>query len=184
MARRIATTERCLMGELLVRAGRNACRLASPSVNPCARSASHHRRLDRDLRPCARRRSSLLTPLGCHLPPRAAGIFRAFNSCARALSDTRPFTWNSRIVEASALAWASAAFLFAIPLLTLPLVFRPARQQPSEGVAMPATAKSGWYPPSVQFTRQRLLGNEACRHKLPNGRVHGGSAGVCGPLVL
>ena len=35
---------------------------------------------------------------------------------------------------------------------------------------MPATAKCGRYTSSVQFIRKRSLGNEASRHKLPNGR--------------
>ena len=75
----------------------------------------------------SRRCNSLLTPLGCHLPPRPVRIFRAFNSRAMAPSETRPFTWSARTVEASVLARASAAFLFANPLLTVPLVFRPRR---------------------------------------------------------
>ena len=41
-----------------------------------------------------------------------------------ALNETRPFAWSARIVEASALARASAAFLCACPLLILPLVIR------------------------------------------------------------
>ena len=44
-----------------------------------------------------------------------------------ALNETRPFAWSARIVEASALARASAAFLCACPLLILPLVIRPRR---------------------------------------------------------
>jgi hypothetical protein len=35
---------------------------------------------------------------------------------------------------------------------------------------MPATAKGGRYPSPVQFNRQLTPGNEASRHKLPNGR--------------
>ena len=64
---------------------------------------------------------------GCHLPPCAAGICRSFNSRAIALKEIRPFAWSARIVEASAFARVSAAFLCACPLLTLPLVIRPRR---------------------------------------------------------
>ena len=35
---------------------------------------------------------------------------------------------------------------------------------------MPPTANGAQYSPSVQFIRQATLRNEACRHKLPNGR--------------
>jgi hypothetical protein len=48
---------------------------------------------------------------------------------------------------------------------------------------MPPPATGGRYPPSVQFIRQPTLGNEACRHKLPNGREQSQGAGVCGPLI-
>src|SRR6266851_4625458 len=56
-----------------------------------------------------------------------------------------------------------------------------ARKHPRYGGAMPPTANGAWYPPSVQFIRQRALGNEACRHKLPNGREQSKGAGVCCP---
>ena len=71
-----------------------------------------------------KRCSSRLTVAGCHLPPHADGICRAFNSRAMALNETCPFAWSSRIVEARALACASAACLFASPLLILPLVIK------------------------------------------------------------
>ena len=62
----------------------------------------------------------LLNTGWCHLPPRAVGISRLFSSRAMAFDETRPFAWNSRIVEASALARASAARLLSWPLLILP----------------------------------------------------------------
>ena len=49
--------------------------------------------------------------------------------------------------------------------------------------AMPPTAEGGWYPPSIQFIRQCLLGNEACRHKLSNGRGQSSGAAVCCHMV-
>ena len=58
-----------------------------------------------------------------------------------------------------------------------------ARQHPHDGGAMPASAKGGRYPSSVQLTRQLTLGNEASRHELPNGRGQSSGAGVCGLLV-
>jgi hypothetical protein len=58
-----------------------------------------------------------------------------------------------------------------------------ARKHPPDGGAMPATAKGGRYSPSVQFIRKLTLGNEASRHKLPNGRRQSSGAGVCGPLA-
>src|SRR6476620_3667275 len=67
------------------------------------------------------------TPVLCHLPPRGDGIFRSFSSCATALMATKPAFRSSRIVEARALARASAAFLFDNPLLVMPLVIRPRR---------------------------------------------------------
>jgi hypothetical protein len=77
----------------------------------------------------SRRCSSRLTPHGCHLPPRAVGISRSFNSRAIALNETRPVAWSARIVEARALARASAACLVACPMLILPLpdVIKPRR---------------------------------------------------------
>ena len=61
------------------------------------------------------------------MPPHADGICRAFNSRAMALNETCPFAWSSRIVEARASACASAACLFASPLLILPLVIKSRR---------------------------------------------------------
>ena len=61
------------------------------------------------------------------MPPSAVGISRSFSARVMALNETRPFAWSARIVEASALARASAAFLCACPLLILPLVIRPRR---------------------------------------------------------
>jgi hypothetical protein len=55
-------------------------------------------------------------------------------------------------------------------------------QHPGYGGAMPITAVGGWNPPSVQFIPQRLLGNEACSHKLSNGRRQSSGAGVRGLL--
>ncbi len=57
-----------------------------------------------------------------------------------------------------------------------------AGKHPCYGVAMPPTASDAQYPPSVQFIRQPTLGNEACRHKLSNGREQSKGAGVCGPI--
>jgi hypothetical protein len=48
---------------------------------------------------------------------------------------------------------------------------------------MPATAKGGRYPPSVQFIRKLTLGNEASRHKLPDDRAKGLGSRICGPLL-
>jgi hypothetical protein len=66
----------------------------------------------------------------CHLPPRAVGIPRAFNSRAMALTETKPALRSLRIVGANALARMSAACLFACPwliLAPLPHVSRPRR---------------------------------------------------------
>jgi len=38
-------------------------------------------------------------------------------------------------------------------------------------------------PLRFNFIRQDTSGNEACRHKLPNGWEHRKGAGVCGPLT-
>src|SRR5216683_6606130 len=54
------------------------------------------------------------------------------------------------------------------------------RKHPRYGGLMPPTANGARYPPSVQFIRQPTLGNEACRHKLSNGREQRKGAGVCG----
>jgi hypothetical protein len=48
---------------------------------------------------------------------------------------------------------------------------------------MPPTANGAQYSPSVQFIRQATLRNEACRHKLPNGREQSKRVGICGPLA-
>ena len=48
---------------------------------------------------------------------------------------------------------------------------------------MPPTANGARYSPSVQFIGQATLRNEACRHKLPNGREQSKRVGVCGPLA-
>jgi hypothetical protein len=61
----------------------------------------------------------------CHLPPRAVGISRSFNPRAMALRETKPAVRRSRIVGANARARASAACLFANPLLILPLLILP-----------------------------------------------------------
>ena len=61
------------------------------------------------------------------MPPSAVGISRSFSARVMAPNETRPFAWSARIVEASALARASAAFLCACPLLILQLVLRPRR---------------------------------------------------------
>jgi hypothetical protein len=45
-----------------------------------------------------------------------------------------------------------------------------AEQQSLYGGSMPSTAMGGQYFPPIQFLRQRMLGNEARRHKLSNGR--------------
>jgi hypothetical protein len=58
-----------------------------------------------------------------------------------------------------------------------------ARQRPPYGVAMPDTVTGGRYSSSVQFLRQRALGNEACRYKLSNGREQSSGAGVRGSLA-
>jgi len=58
-----------------------------------------------------------------------------------------------------------------------------ARKHPHYGGTMPPTATGARYPPSVQLIRHPTLGNEACRHKLPNGWEHSKGAGVCGPLT-
>jgi hypothetical protein len=76
----------------------------------------------------SRRCSNWLTLLRCHLPPRAAGNCRSFNSRARAPRETRPAFRSLRIVAASASARASAASISASRLLSLPLpVSRPRR---------------------------------------------------------
>ena len=49
---------------------------------------------------------------------------------------------------------------------------------------MPLTAADGRYPSSVQFIRQRMLGNEASRHKHTNGRGQSKGARVRAPLSL
>jgi hypothetical protein len=58
-----------------------------------------------------------------------------------------------------------------------------ARQHPRYGGAMPPPAAGSRYPPSVQFIRESTIRNEACRHKLPNGREQSKGAGVCGPFI-
>jgi hypothetical protein len=63
----------------------------------------------------------------CHLPSRAVGISRSFNSRAMALLETKPALRSFRIVRAKALARTSAARLCASPLLILPFVTRPRR---------------------------------------------------------
>jgi hypothetical protein len=55
-----------------------------------------------------------------------------------------------------------------------------AYQHPRDGGAMPPATTGGRYPTSVQFIRKRALGNEASRHKLPNGLGQSSGAGVCG----
>jgi hypothetical protein len=55
--------------------------------------------------------SILNTVVYCHLPPRAVGIFRRFNSSASACRDTKPAARSLRRVEAKARARASAARL-------------------------------------------------------------------------
>jgi hypothetical protein len=76
------------------------------------------------------RRSSRLTPKGCHLLPRAVRIPRRFNSRAIAERETKPTSLNIRIVAARTLARASAARLCASLIFTLPLrtVIKPRRR--------------------------------------------------------
>ena len=86
-----------------------------------------HRLLCRFASTFSTRRRSRRTVDLCHLPSRAVGIFRSFNSRAMALPETMPALRSFRIVEASALARASAARLLSWPLLILPFVTRPRR---------------------------------------------------------
>ncbi|MEA2909576.1 MAG: hypothetical protein QOJ15_1657 [Bradyrhizobium sp.] len=58
-----------------------------------------------------------------------------------------------------------------------------APKHPQYGIAMPPTAAGRWYPPSVQFTCEPTMGNEACRYEHSNGREQSEGAGVCGPLA-
>jgi len=115
----------------------------------------------------SRRCSSRLTLVGCHEPPCAVGISRLFSERVMALNETRPFSWSSRIVEASALARASATCLLASPLLVLPLVIMPRRvsilptevrcQLPPSAVGTPLRFNSSvnfcWEtkPPAISF---------------------------------
>ena len=130
----------------------------------------------------SRRRSSRLTLVRCHLAPCAVGIARSFNSRVMASMETKPALRSLLIVGPRAEARTSAALeCQSLDAVAGQLVGAP--QHPPYASAMPATAMGGWYPPSVQFIRQRSLGNEACSHKLSNGRGQSGGAGVCSPLV-
>ena len=142
---------------------------------------------------CLRRRSSLskrcssrVTVVRCHLPPCGVAISRSFNSRAMPLMETKPALRSLRIVGRRASARTSATRLVASPLLVPPLhrfKVAQARQHPRYGGAMPPPAAGSRYPPSVQFIRESTIGNEACRHKLPNGREQSKGAGVCGPFI-
>ena len=59
---------------------------------------------------------------------------------------------------------------------------RHAPKRPPHSVAMPVATTGARNSSSVQFLRQLTLGNEACRHKLPNGREQIKRVGVCGSL--
>jgi hypothetical protein len=48
---------------------------------------------------------------------------------------------------------------------------------------MPVTATGGRNSSSVQFIRQRTLGNEPGRHKIPNSRDQSMRVGIRGPLI-
>jgi hypothetical protein len=75
----------------------------------------------------SRRRNSRLTVDLSHLPSRAVGISRSFNSRAMALLETMPALRSFRIVGAKPLARTSAARLCDSPLLILPFVTKPRR---------------------------------------------------------
>jgi hypothetical protein len=142
----------------------------------------------------SRRCRNRLTLVGCHLPPRAVGISRSFNSRALALNETKPFARSARIVEARALARASAACLCASALLILPFVIRPRRvsvlptvlrcQIPPRAVDIPlrfnsfASARWETKPAAISFrmvgskarareSAARLLANAPCILRLP-----------------
>jgi hypothetical protein len=68
----------------------------------------------------ARRFSSRVTVVGCHLLPAAVGIARAFNSPAMALPETKPAVRTSRIVERKASARMSETRFNATLLLVPP----------------------------------------------------------------
>ena len=57
-----------------------------------------------------------------------------------------------------------------------------ARKDPRDGGGMPLAAKPRRSLPSVQLVRQRRLGYEPSRHKLPEGRSQSAGAGVRSPL--
>jgi hypothetical protein len=88
---------------------------------PCLRlSVTHRRRRPDESSSLARRSSSRVTLLRCHLPPRAVGIPRSFNSRAMALMETKPAFLSLRIVGPKASARTSATRLLASPDVSWP----------------------------------------------------------------
>jgi hypothetical protein len=129
----------------------------------------------------SRRRNSRLTPVGSHLPSNAAGISCSFNSLAMALAETKPALRSFRIVEAKALARASAACLCACPLLILPFVIRPRRAS-----TLFTVVRCQSPPRAVAFLFRSVhapahVGHEPCRHKIPNSRDQSMRVGIRGP---
>jgi hypothetical protein len=58
-----------------------------------------------------------------------------------------------------------------------------ARKHPRHSGAMPVTATGSRNSSSVQFIRQRTLGHEPGRHKIPNSRDQSMRVGIRGPLI-
>jgi hypothetical protein len=164
---------------------KTALALMSPAW-PCLRlSVTHRRRRPDENSSLSRRSRSRVTVVKCHLPPRAVGIPRSFNSRAMAWMETKPAFRRLRIVGPKASARTSATRLPGSPLLIPPFPDVGMRRRVSILATvlrchLPPPAPG--IPPSVQFIRQRTVGNEACRHKLSNGREQSKGASVCGPL--
>ena len=125
----------------------------------------------------SRRRNSWSTLARCHLPPRAVGIARSFNSRAMAKLETKPAFRSSRIIGLTASARASAIRLIASPLLPWPDVIKPRRistlatvvrcQLPPRAVGIPprfnSSASAHWETKPVAISSRMVEARAAAR---------------------
>jgi hypothetical protein len=125
----------------------------------------------------SRRCSSRSTPVRCHLPTRAVGVSRSFNSRAMAKLETKPAFRSSRIVGLTASARASAIRLIASPLLPWPDVIKPRRistlatvvrcQLPPRAVGIPlrfnSFASAHWETKPVAISSRMVEARAAAR---------------------
>ena len=94
-----------------------------------------------------RRSSSRVTVVVCHLPPRAAGISRAFNSCAMAFLADRPAFRSLRIVGSK--AWLVRPRPSCFPVSSERDQAQSLQEYPSYSHVVPASATGGRYTPPV-----------------------------------